>query len=237
MTDACVPDTDKPTPIWPVIEADYRAGVKSVRQIAGEHGISEGAIRKRAKAQEWSRDLSGQIQAKAEALVRMEAVRTTGTQERERVPEAEVIKANANVVYKVQIELRRDIERTADLFSGLLSELETAGAGADLILELFEAAHMLDGDSEEPTEEAEKRAARQRELLAKVLSLPGRVDSGKKLVEMLEKIVRMKREAYGIDKFVPDEGGIGSKLTDAERASRLAAIFAAAQKRAQPDAA
>src|SRR5688572_25001850 len=101
MTDARVPDPDKPTPIWPVIEADYRAGVKSVRQIAGEHGISEGAIRKRAKAQEWSRDLSGQIQAKAEALVRMEAVRTTGTQERERVPEAEVIKANANVVYKV----------------------------------------------------------------------------------------------------------------------------------------
>lgn len=236
MTDARVPEPDKPTPVWPVIEADYRAGVKSVRQIAGEHGISEGAIRKRAKAQDWARDLSAAIQAKAEAMVRREAVRTE-VRESGRVPESEVIKANANVVYKVQIELRRDIERTSELFSGLLSELETSGVGADLIVEFFEAAHQPEDDSEEAAEAAEKRAARQREFLAKVLSLPGRVDSGKKLVEMLEKIVRMKREAYGIDKFVPDEGGVASKLTDAERASRLAAIFAAAQKRAQPDVA
>ncbi|MNK86991.1 hypothetical protein D3C87_1069170 [compost metagenome] len=53
---------------WPVIEADYRAGIKSLRQIASQQGVSEGAIRKRAKKEDWQRDLAAKIQAKAEAL-------------------------------------------------------------------------------------------------------------------------------------------------------------------------
>jgi len=76
MTDAREPETDKPVAHWPTIEADYRAGIKSVRQIAREHGLSEAAIRKRANRENWSRDLSAAIQAKADELVRNEAVRT-----------------------------------------------------------------------------------------------------------------------------------------------------------------
>ena len=43
---------------WERIELDYRAGVKSLREIASEHGITEGAIRKRARRDGWERDLS-----------------------------------------------------------------------------------------------------------------------------------------------------------------------------------
>ena len=43
---------------WERIELDYRAGIKTLRQIAGENGITEGAIRKRAKRDDWDRDLS-----------------------------------------------------------------------------------------------------------------------------------------------------------------------------------
>jgi len=60
---------------WQKIELDYRAGIKTLRRIAGEHGISETAIRKRAKRQDWSRDLSMRIQAKADELVRKIEVR------------------------------------------------------------------------------------------------------------------------------------------------------------------
>jgi hypothetical protein len=62
-----------------------------------------------------------------------------------------------------------------------------------------------------------------------------RIGSLKQLAEVDEKIRRGEREAYGIDKIQPDEGGIVSKLSDAERASRLAALFAIAQKRAAAD--
>ena len=66
----------KAQPDWECIELDYRAGIKTLRQIAGEHGISEGAIRKRAKRDDWARDLSERIQDKAEQLVRKDAVRS-----------------------------------------------------------------------------------------------------------------------------------------------------------------
>jgi hypothetical protein len=44
-------------PDWERIELDYRAGVKTLRQIAAEHGITHGAINKRAKRDGWERDL------------------------------------------------------------------------------------------------------------------------------------------------------------------------------------
>lgn len=55
---------------WEKIELDYRAGIKTLRQIADEHGISHVAINKRAKRDGWVRDLSAKIDKKADELVR-----------------------------------------------------------------------------------------------------------------------------------------------------------------------
>jgi hypothetical protein len=60
-----------------LIEADYRAGVLSLRAIAKRHGCSEGAVRKWAKkavdAQgepaPWSRDLKPQVRERAESIL------------------------------------------------------------------------------------------------------------------------------------------------------------------------
>ena len=43
---------------WERIELDYRAGIKTLRQIAEEHGITHGAVNKRAARDGWQRDLS-----------------------------------------------------------------------------------------------------------------------------------------------------------------------------------
>ena len=59
----------KAPPDWERIEFDYRVGLKTLRQIADENGISHGAINKRAKRDGWERDLSAKIQSKADALV------------------------------------------------------------------------------------------------------------------------------------------------------------------------
>lgn len=40
---------------WVAVEGDYRETRKSIREIGRSHGISEAAIRKRAKAEGWSR--------------------------------------------------------------------------------------------------------------------------------------------------------------------------------------
>ena len=54
----------KTAPDWERIEADYRAGLLSVREIAASQGITHGAINKRAKRDGWERDLSAKIKAK-----------------------------------------------------------------------------------------------------------------------------------------------------------------------------
>ena len=43
------------TPDWEAIESAYRAGVLSLRDIGDKYGVTEGAIRKRAKKFGWVR--------------------------------------------------------------------------------------------------------------------------------------------------------------------------------------
>ena len=41
---------------WERIEIDYRKGVMTLREMASQHGLTEGGIRKRAKTRGWKRD-------------------------------------------------------------------------------------------------------------------------------------------------------------------------------------
>lgn len=54
-------------PDWLAIEGDYRAGKRPLRAIAEDHGITEGAIRARAKKGGWARDPAGQQREKVKA--------------------------------------------------------------------------------------------------------------------------------------------------------------------------
>ncbi|EEA2385844.1 hypothetical protein DIR92_21720, partial [Salmonella enterica subsp. enterica serovar Typhi] len=42
-------------PDWEAIETAYRAGIMSLRDIGALYGVTEGAIRKKAKKLEWVR--------------------------------------------------------------------------------------------------------------------------------------------------------------------------------------
>lgn len=49
------------TPDWEAIETAYRAGVMSLRDIGAQYGVSEGAIRKKAKKLDWVRKGGTQV--------------------------------------------------------------------------------------------------------------------------------------------------------------------------------
>lgn len=109
-------------PDWEAIETAYRAGVMSLREIASQHGISEGAIRKRAKRDDWSRDLVAKVKERADDLVRKAEVRKqvrTETSLSGRV----LIEATAEVVAAVRMEHRGDIRRARELTNTLFDEL------------------------------------------------------------------------------------------------------------------
>lgn len=107
---------------WERIEADYRAGMKSVREIAAENAVTHPAIMKRAKRDGWDRDLSARIQAKADALVTKQMVTAEVTAAKLET-ERQVIEIGAQAVANVRLAHRTDIKRMRDHVARLHAEL------------------------------------------------------------------------------------------------------------------
>jgi len=181
---------EKPIADWEKIEADYRAGIKTLREIAGDHGITEGAIRKRAKRDGWERDLSAKIQQKAEALVRKESVRSEVRTE-SAISEREIIDANAQAIVTVRLGQRKDIQRSRRIAMALLEELEQQAGG--------EQVAMLEQLGELLRSEDDKGQDKLNDLYHKVISLPGRAKTMKDLGESLRVLVTLERQAFGLD--------------------------------------
>jgi hypothetical protein len=169
------------------METDYRVGIKSLRQIAEEHGLSEGAIRKRAKKMGWERDLSGKVQAKADDLVRKEVVRTEVRTEIART-EKQIIDVNAQVVANVRLAHRKDIERLRKLVMQLSEELFAVSDNQELFTEL--AIQMRDPD--------EKGQDKRFDLYMKVIDMSSRTANARALSEATKTLIGLERQAFGI---------------------------------------
>lgn len=194
----------KAFPDWERIELDYRAGVKSNREIGAEHGVTEGAIRKRAKAQEWVKDLAGKIQAKAEELVRRDAVRAE-VRANQVASEKSVVEANAQAIADVRLAHRKDIGRARALTNTLLDELAKQTDPETLVL-LNDLGELLRSEDDNGQD-------RRNDLYMKVISLPERSKTMKTLAESMQKLVDMERTAFGMD--VKDAGSGSDPLAQA----------------------
>lgn len=178
----------KPVVDWERIEADYRAGILSLREIALPFGVTEGAIRKRAKRDGWERDLGPKIQAKADALVRKAEVRNT-VRNANAATERQIIEANAERIAQVRGEHRSDIARVRNLGLTLLGELESQSADPAMLAQLGELMASPD----------ENGVDKLNDLYKKIISTPSRIDSAKKVAETLRHAIGLEREAYGLD--------------------------------------
>ena len=111
---------------WPAIEIDYRAGVKSLRVLGAEYGISHGAINKRARRDGWPRDLSARIAERTREMVSRAAVSAEDTAV-SRAAEKAVVEANATLQATVILAHRNAIETARALVVSMLGELDAAG--------------------------------------------------------------------------------------------------------------
>lgn len=182
------------TPDWEAIETAYRAGVMSLREIASQHGISEGAIRKRAKRDDWSRDLNAKVKERADDLVRKAEVRKQVRSEAI-LSERVLIEATAEVIATVRMEHRGDIRRARTLANALFDELEVECADVESLRKLGDL--MLSPD--------ENGRDRLNELYQAVISMPERVKSMKALSETLKNLIGLERQAYGMDEGEKDK--------------------------------
>jgi hypothetical protein len=194
---------DKTAPDWERIEASYRAGLLSVREIAASQGVSHVAIAKRAKRDGWVRDLSAKIKAKADSLVTSQAVTSLVTKEKA-VTDRAIVDANAQVIANVRIAHRTDISRGRALAMALLGELESQTVGIELFQELGELLRSEDQNGQD----------RRNDLYQKVISSAGRIDGMKKLSDTLKTMVALEREAYNIGAAPDAAGSDGRKLRE-----------------------
>ena len=199
---------------WERIEAEFRAGILSVREIGAAHGISHTAINKRAKAGNWVRDLKAKIQAKAEALVAKAAVSSQVSTQRV-ATEREVIEANATQIARVRTEHRTDIQRSKRIANRLLAALET--------LEITEApssaaleAKATAVASGKPFEAAPTAPLKEHAHLLRNLAETQRV------------LVGLEREAYGLAQFVETPGEGQGEVDPIQGAKAIAYILARA---------
>lgn len=123
MGDISEDSSKSPRADWEAIEGDYRAGVKTLRSMAEEHGLTEGAIRKRATRDGWERDLSQRVAQRAQELVRKAEVRSgdSGTQERTARQAIEILATNQK---EIILRQRAVIVRHRALEEYVLTQLE-----------------------------------------------------------------------------------------------------------------
>jgi hypothetical protein len=195
--------TDKNAIDWELVERHYRAGQMSLRQIGEECGVTEGAIRKRAKRDLWLRDLSEKIRQRAEDLVRKEAVRN-GTQWH-KVSEKDIVETAGQHTATVLLNERKDISRSRLLSMKLLEELEGQTHGLEQYQNLGELM----------ASPGEKGMDKLNDLYQKVISLPSRTKTMLDLSNSLKTLIGLEREAYGLANQGDDSGKAATAFTKA----------------------
>ena len=181
--------TEKKQPDWEKIELDYRAGIKTLREIASEHGLSDGAVRKRAKRDDWGRDLTAKINKKAEDLVRKNEVRMEA-RKKTAYSEREIIEANALNSANIQVTQRKDLTRFHTIANNLFEEME-AITGNDNAGVLKQLSAWIE-DEGLTSEDAIV-------MFERISTLPSRVKMAKDLADTLAKLIPLERTVYKMD--------------------------------------
>lgn len=179
---------------WDAMRSDWVAGIKSVLQLSSEYDVSRAAILKHWKNAGVERNLADKIKAKADALVTRASV-THEVTSNNGLTESEIINANAQNNAAIQINERKDVTRSRNIVMKLVDELEEQIDCKEEYIQLGEILRNPDQNGNDKLND----------IYMKVISLPGRVDSVKKLSDSLKTLIELERKVYKIDG--DDSGG------------------------------
>ncbi|WP_085600410.1 MULTISPECIES: hypothetical protein [unclassified Pseudomonas] len=188
-------------PDWEAIERAYRAGALSIRTIAERQGVSDTAIRKKAKTLGWARDLSDQVRKEVRSkLVRGEVRNDQGAN---RELDAEIIEEAAEEGAQVVRSHRRDIRRATNIANLLMDDLLTT----------IKRREEIEGAIAEETADDESGFRRSSMLAA--VALPSNAKTLFQLSSAMKNLQVLERQAFGLDeKEKKDEADELSKLMD-----------------------
>lgn len=186
--------TDKKPTDWERIELDYRAGIMTLREMGSLHAVSEGAIRKRAKRDNWSRDLNTKIKMRADELVRKEEVRKAVRSEAI-VSEVRQVEIGAELLKEIKLGRRGRVTKASTLTDKLIQELELITDNRDLFVKLGELMESPDDNGLDRLNDA----------YHKVIDLQGRIKMNKELSETMKTLFALEAQAFGLTEDSADE--------------------------------
>lgn len=206
---------------YDLLEADWKAGLKSARQMAADYELLTGdkvshvAIAKHFK--KVPRDKQARIRARIEEMVTTAAVTDKVT----KLADEAIIEAAAVKGTEIILSHQREITRYRALAQQLLAEIETTSDNLDLFEDLGDLLR----------KENDRGVDKLNDAYHKVIALPGRVDSFKKLAEVLKILIGLERQAFGMadnpeggkNNPAPTPQGGTSDVNDAAR--RIAFLF------------
>ena len=190
MTDEAKKQVD-----WELVEKDYRAGIKTVRQIAEERGVSHTAINKKAKQFGWERDLQQKIQTAAKNKVSRKTVSTEVSKET-KLTDALVVDKYSDIVAEVDQIQREDVGLAINNTRSQLHEL--VALGDPQFRERLEWLGEI-MDESGPGPNGAFKNDKVNELYRYIISLAGRVKMAKELAATHGVYIPLQRKIFGLD--------------------------------------
>jgi len=187
---------------WESVERDYSAGLLSLRELADKYGVAHQVIARKAKKEDWSRDLSAKI---AKAVDKKLGDKQVGDSlgDSKKATEKEIVQANAQAIVDIKLSHRTDISRGRNLVAALFGELEEATTNKELFEQLGELLRKENDHGQDKLND----------IYQKVISMPQRIDGVKKLSEALRILIDKERQAFGItDAPTPTDDAIKDLL-------------------------
>ncbi|MBB1617029.1 hypothetical protein A9978_31730 [Pseudomonas sp. UMC65] len=188
-------------PDWEAIERAYRAGALSIRTIAERQGVSDTAIRKKAKALGWARDLSDQVRKEVRSkLVRGEVRNDQGANCE---LDAEIIEEAAEEGAQVVRSHRRDIRKATNIANLLMD---------DLLTTIKRREEIEDAIAEET---ADDESGFRRSSMFAAVALPSNAKTLFQLSSAMKNLQVLERQAFSLDeKEKTDDADEISKMMD-----------------------
>lgn len=179
---------------WEAIEREYRAGQLSLREIGRIHDVSDTAIRKKAKAEGWQRDLTEKVrEAVRTKLVRELSGSQNGSQEQREANDREIVEETSDRGVALVRSHQKSLARGHGIVMKLLAELEEA---TDDRVEIEEAI--------EQETEADRDPKRRNQML-RAVNLGSRAATVRELSMAIKNLIPLERQAFGLN-AIADEG-------------------------------
>ena len=205
------------------LEIEYRAGIKSLRALGAEFGLSGARVAQIAEEERWERDLKARIRATAEAKLNtaiLDVKLDTDKLEREE----QVVEANANLQANTVLKQRDRIGVLSTLSDRLTEELMHETVNLELYEKLGELMYAPD----------EKGKDKLNEIYKKVISSGSRIGSFRSLIESQKTLIGLQRQNVGLADNAngeADKPEQQTEISDTEAARRVAFMFAKAMRK------